>query len=203
MYTSSTGRHFFWGRSQTHSFPSQKDSQKCCYRAFKSFLCPDQNQHVLPAKDKLSFWLFFFFWLFRVCILTPAAPGSHKSSHRPSGHQGRGASWYSFIYTDGGGWPPPRAASSGGPEAASPGNLLEMQNLSTHPRPRNLKLRGGTHRLIIEEFWSSSFRTSALENQQDWGTDPEPRMSTLQLHTTVHRGEPRSGAVCDKTRVLT
>lgn len=90
-----------------------------------------------------------------------------------------------------------------GPEAASPGNLLEMQNLSTHPRPRNLKLRGGTHRLIIEEFWSSSFRTSALENQQDWGTDPEPRMSTLQLHTTVHRGEPRSGAVCDKTRVLT
>ena len=155
-----------------------------------------------PCKGQTVF-LAFFFRLFRVCILTPAAPGSHKSSHRPSGHQGRGASWYSFIYTDGGGWPRPRAASGGGPEAASPGNLLEMQNLSTHPRPRNLKLRGGTHRLIIEEFWSSSFRTSALENQQDWGTDPEPRMSTLQLHTTVHRGEPRSGAVCDKTRVLT
>ena len=159
-----------------------------------------------PCKGQTVFLAFFFFWLFRVCILTPAAPDSHKSSHRPSGRQGRGASRYSFIYTDGGGWPRPRASSGagvGGPAAASPGNLLERQSLSTHPRPRNLKLQGGTHRLITEEFWSSSFRTSALENQQDRGTDPEPRMSTLQLHTTVHRGEPRSGAVCDKTRVLT
>lgn len=87
-----------------------------------------------PCKGQTVF-LAFFFWLFRVCILTPAAPDSHKSSHRPSGRQGQGASRYSFIYTDSRGWPRPRASSRAGVGVPS-GSLtweLVRNSKSQHP----------------------------------------------------------------------